>query len=136
MAFSCLAMRIQMVLCCRDIQLAFKFRLFSASQAVATASRGASYLTHVTLRGAAVATKDVDHDSAIVARRESMVRSIGRQGSIEEDVGAAPGRELGLGASAGTQANENRDTHCKPGKCTHSEERACSIRSRLLTLAK
>ena len=122
-------MHTQMVLCYRGTQMAFNFRLFSASQAVATARRDASHLTHITLRDAAATTKDVDDDSAIVARRESMVCTIGRQGSIKEDVGAAPRRKLGLGAAAGTQASENRDTHCKPGKCTHSEGRTCSIRS-------
>jgi hypothetical protein len=113
MELSYLIMHVQMVFCYRDTQMAFDFRLFSASQAVATASRGASYLTHITLRDAAATTKDVYDDSAIVARRESMVCPIGRQGSINEVVGSAP-------AAAGTQASENRDTHCKPGKCTHS----------------
>ena len=75
----------------------------SAHLAVATASRGASYLTHHdgTLQGV-VATEEVDHASAIVALRESMTESFRRQGSIQEDVGAAPGRELGLGAFTGT----------------------------------
>ena len=37
----------------------------------------------------------------------------GRQGAVEEGIGAAPGRELGT--SAGRQSGKDRDAHRVPG---------------------
>ncbi len=51
-----------------------------------------------------------------------MVRPIGRQGAVEEGVGAAPGRELGFTTLDGSQAGESYDVHHAPG--THFELRA------------
>jgi hypothetical protein len=78
-----------------------------------------SYPHHLTIR--CTATEDVD---PAVDRSESMPKSFRRQGAVEECIGAAPGRELGLGASAGMQAGENRDANHEPG--THFEPRAPS----------
>ncbi len=64
-------------------------------------------------------TENVD---PAVDRREPMIVPAGRQGAVEEGIGAAPGRELGLGASAVVQAGEERDTRHIPG--THLERRA------------
>jgi hypothetical protein len=74
------------------------------------------------LTGAIYTTKHVD-PGPTVDRRESVPFPAGRQGAVEEGVRAAPGRELGLGASAGVQAGEEkRDENHAP--CTHFDRRA------------
>jgi hypothetical protein len=60
----------------------------------------ANHLKYFTL--CPIAAKYVD--PAVVARCESVSESLGRQGAFEEGVGSSPGRELGPGASGGTQA--------------------------------
>jgi hypothetical protein len=75
----------------------------------------AYHLTYVTLLP--LATKDVD--PAVVARRESVIGSAGRQGAVEKGVRSTPGWELGLGASDRMQSGESRNAHKKPGQHTH-----------------
>ncbi len=80
------------------------------------------YLRLAVVRAHDLTTKATEDVDPAVDRFESMLRPVGRHGAVEQGVWAAPGRELGLGTSAGVQAGKNSDANHVPG--THFQRKA------------